>query len=66
VFRQEELMRLCIVFRAISADTALRLGKYFKISPQFWLNLQAHYDLAVEEDRLGSKLDREVHALVRC
>jgi len=50
--------------RAITADTALRLGKYFGVSPQFWLNLQAHYDLAVQEDHLGKKLDQEVHALV--
>ena len=48
---------------AISADTALRLGKYFSVSAQFWINLQSHYDLAIEEDHLGSRLDREVHAL---
>ncbi len=47
--------------RTITADTALRLGKYFGISPQFWVNLQAHYDLAVEEDHLGNRLEREVH-----
>jgi len=47
--------------RAITADTALRLGKYFGISAQFWVNLQAHYDLAVQEDLLGKKLEREVH-----
>ena len=47
--------------RAVTADTALRLGRYFGVSPQFWLNLQAHYDLAVEEDHLGKKLDRQVH-----
>lgn len=46
--------------RAISADTALRLGKYFEMSPQFWINLQAHYDLEVEIDRLGDKLESEV------
>ncbi|MBF0532141.1 MAG: HigA family addiction module antidote protein [Candidatus Omnitrophica bacterium] len=50
--------------RAVSADTALRLGKFFGVSAQFWINLQAHYDLAVEEDRLGTRLDMEVHALV--
>ena len=50
--------------RAITADTALRLGRYFGVSPQFWVNLQAHYDLAVQEDRLGNKLDHEVHAFV--
>ncbi|GAA5193826.1 hypothetical protein GCM10023346_19770 [Arthrobacter gyeryongensis] len=37
--------------RAITADTALRLGKYFGTSAQFWLNLQTHYDLDVAEDR---------------
>jgi len=47
--------------RAITADTALRLGKYFGISAQFWVNLQAHYDLAVQEDHLGKRLEREVH-----
>ena len=50
--------------RAVTADTALRLGKYFKVSAQFWVNLQAHYDLAVEEDHLGKRLEREVHAFV--
>ena len=47
--------------RAVSADTALRLGRYFSVSAQFWLNLQTHYDLASEEDRLGKRLDHEVH-----
>ena len=46
--------------RAISADTALRLGRYFRISPQFWINLQSHYDLEVQIDKLGSKLKSEV------
>src|SRR5438270_11805766 len=46
--------------RAISADTALRLAKYFGTSERFWLNLQARYDLEVERDRLGNRLDREV------
>ncbi len=49
--------------RSVTADTALRLGRYFKMSPQFWLNLQAHYDLEEAEDRIGDKLDREVHVL---
>jgi antitoxin HigA-1 len=49
--------------RAITADTALRLGRYFRMSPQFWLNLQTHYDLEREEQRLGPRLDREVKAL---
>ena len=47
--------------RSVSADTALRLGRYFKMSAQFWLNLQSHYDLAVEQDHLGARLDREVN-----
>src|SRR5450759_3962796 len=49
--------------RAITADTALRLGRYFKMSAQFWLNLQSHYDLEVAEDRLGPRLEREVKVL---
>ncbi len=48
--------------RAISADTALRLGRYFKMSPKFWLNLQAHYDLEIQSDKLGNALDSEVKA----
>ena len=49
--------------RSVSANTALRLGKYFGMSAQFWLNLQIRYDLAIETDALGSKLDTEVHSL---
>ena len=49
--------------RCITADTALRLGRYFGVSPQFWLNLQSHFDLAQEEDRMGDRLSREVHVL---
>ena len=49
--------------RAITADTALRLGRYFKMSPQFWLNLQSHHDLEIEEERLGRRLEREVKVL---
>jgi addiction module HigA family antidote len=46
--------------RAVSADTALRLGRYFGVSPRFWLNLQAQFDLDVESDRLGDRLSKEV------
>ena len=46
--------------RRITADTALRLARYFKMSPQFWLGLQMDYDLDVTEDRLGERLDHEV------
>ena len=43
--------------RRISADTALRLARYFGTSERFWVNLQARYDLEVEKDRLGGALD---------
>ena len=46
--------------RRVSADTALRLGRYFEMSPQFWLGLQMDYDLDIEEDKLGGRLEREV------
>jgi len=46
--------------RRITADTALRLAKYFKMSPQFWLGLQMDYDLDVAEDQLADRLDQEV------
>lgn len=46
--------------RAISADTALRLARFFGTSAQFWLNLQARYDLETERDRLGARLSDEV------
>jgi antitoxin HigA-1 len=46
--------------RAITADTALRLARYFGTSERFWLNLQTRYDLEREKDRLGDRLDREV------
>ena len=46
--------------RGITANTALRLGHYFGMPPQFWINLQTHYDLEVESDKLASKLKREV------
>ena len=46
--------------RGISADTAIRLARYFGTSERFWLNLQAQYDLDIEHDRLGDRLDTEV------
>ncbi len=46
--------------RSVTADTALRLGRYFGMSPQFWLGLQAQYDLDVAADMLGDRLEREV------
>ena len=50
--------------RGITADTALRLGRFFKMSAQYWLNLQSHYDLEMEEERLGKRLQHEVKVLV--
>ncbi len=46
--------------RRLTANTALRLARYFDTSPEFWLGLQAQYDLDVEEDELGDKLEKEV------
>ena len=51
--------------RAVSADTALRLARHFRTSDRFWLNLQTHYDLSVERERLGARLDREVSILAK-
>ena len=46
--------------RAITADTALRLARYFGTTERFWLNLQTRFDLEIERDRLGPRLDKEV------
>ena len=46
--------------RRITADTALRLSLYFGLSERFWINLQSRYDLEIEKDRLGGRLQREV------
>ena len=46
--------------RAVSADTALRLSRYFGTSERFWLNLQSRYELEVEKDRLEKRLEKEV------
>ncbi len=49
--------------RAITADTALRLGRYFTMSADFWINLQAHYDREQAERTLGDRLARVVEPL---
>ncbi len=49
--------------RSITADTSLRLARYFRTTERFWLNLQSRYDLEVEKDRLGDRLDREIARL---
>ena len=46
--------------RAVTAETALRLGRYFGLDARFWLALQTHYDLDVAEDALADRLEREV------
>lgn len=46
--------------RSITADTALRLSRYFNLSERFWLNLQARYDLEVEKDKLNDRIETEV------
>jgi antitoxin HigA-1 len=46
--------------RSVTADTALRLARYFGTTERFWLNLQTRYDLELERDRLGARLEREV------
>jgi len=49
--------------RSITADTAVRLSRYFSLSARFWLNLQSRYDLEVEQDKLYMRLEREVRIL---
>jgi len=49
--------------RSITADTALRLSRFFGTSDRFWLNLQTRYDLEMERDRLGPRLKEEVQVL---
>lgn len=51
--------------RSISADTALRLAKFFDMSAEYWLGLQAQYDLDVTAEALGGRLDREVKIKTR-
>lgn len=51
--------------RNISANTALRLSRYFGLSERFWMNLQGRYDLEVEKDRLNGRLEKEVKILPR-
>ena len=49
--------------RGISPDTALRLGRYFKTTPRFWLNLQTKYDLELAEDENLAKIERDVRPI---
>ncbi len=49
--------------RSVSADTALRLSRYFGLSERFWMNLQSRYDLETEKDKLQNRLELEVKVL---
>jgi len=49
--------------RSITADTALRLGRFFNMEAQFWLNLQTHYDMEVAMEAIEDRLDKEVRPL---
>ena len=51
--------------RSITADTALRLGRFFNMEAQFWLNLQSHYDMEVAMEELRDRLDKEVHPFTK-
>lgn len=51
--------------RAVTADTALRLGRYFNMETQFWLNLQSHYDIEVALEKLEGRLEKDVQPLSR-
>lgn len=51
--------------RSVTADTALRLSRYFGLSERFWLNLQSRYDLEAEKDRLKGRIEEEVKVLER-
>lgn len=50
--------------RAVTADTALRLGRYFGVDAQWWMNLQAHFDLEVARREIGDRLEAEVAPMV--
>ncbi|HEY1773673.1 MAG TPA: HigA family addiction module antitoxin [Gammaproteobacteria bacterium] len=49
--------------RSVTADTALRLGRFFGMQPQFWLNLQSRHDMETAEAKLSKRLDKEVKPL---
>lgn len=57
---QRRISEIVLGRRAITADTALRLGRFFGMEAQFWLNLQSRYDLLIAGEKLGSRLDEEV------
>ena len=62
MFHPRQINEIVLGKCSITADTALRLVRFFGNSPQFWLGLQMDYDLDITEDLLGSRLDREIKA----
>lgn len=60
---QRRIDEICAGTRSVTADTAMRLGRLFGMSPQTWMNLQSQYDLEVAENELGEKIDHEVMPL---
>ncbi|MGA8239471.1 MAG: HigA family addiction module antitoxin [Desulfobacterales bacterium] len=62
-YRDSKINQIVHGKRAITADTALRLGRFFKMSPHFWLNLQNRFDLEVTEDQFADRLDKEIQAI---
>lgn len=61
--QQRRIDEICVGHRGITAETAVRLGLAFGIDPQFWLNLQAQYDIEVIQREQGKQLAEQVHAL---
>ncbi len=57
---QRRIDEICMGKRAITADTAMRLGRLFGMSAQTWMNLQAQYDLEIAENEIGDRIDQEV------
>jgi len=62
--QQTRIMEIIKGRRAISADTSLRLAKFFDTTPEFWMNLQMNYDLAVAKRNLSESLNLDVHPLL--
>jgi len=60
---QRRVDEICAGKRAVTADTALRLGRFFEVEPQIWMNLQAQYDLEIAERESRRRVDRDVEPL---
>ena len=62
---QRRIDEICAGNRAMTADTALRLGRFFGVEPQLWMNLQAQYDLEIAGREVGKRIERDVTPLQR-